>query len=131
MSKVKMSPFGEIRRTKSKHREGRQSEQATNNEMASKERMLKEPTRLDIVKGLAGKSMHQAEAAQQLGISVRQVKRIWRAYQEGGAEELISRRRGKPSNNRLSQEVKQQAVDLLYSRYPDFGPTLAHEKLSE
>jgi len=36
-----------------------------------------------------------------------------------------------PSNNRLSQEVKQQALDLLYSRYPDFGPTLAHEKLSE
>ena len=75
--------------------------------------------------------MHQAEAAQQLGISVRQVKRIWRAYREGGAEELISRRRGKPSNNRLSQEVKQQVVDLLYNRYPDFGPTLAHEKLSE
>jgi transposase len=83
------------------------------------------------MKRLEGKSMHQAEAAQQLGISVRQVKRIWRAYREGGAEELISRRRGMPSNNRLSQEVKQQALDLLYSRYPDFGPTLAHEKLSE
>jgi transposase len=91
----------------------------------------KELTRLDIMKRLEGKSMHQAEAAQQLGISVRQVKRIWRAYREGGAEELISRRRGMPSNNRLSQEVKQQALDLLDSRYPDFGPTLAHEKLSE
>ena len=52
-------------------------------------------------------------------------------YREGGAEELVSRRRGKPSNNRLSQEVKRQALDLLYSRYPDFWPTLAHEKLSE
>ena len=75
--------------------------------------------------------MHQAEAAQQLGISVRQVKRIWRAYREGGAEGLISRSRGKSSNNRLSEVVKQQAVDLLYSRYPDFGPTLAHKNLSE
>jgi hypothetical protein len=83
------------------------------------------------MKRLAGKSMHQAEATQQLVISVRQVKRIWLADREGGAEGLISKRRAKPSNNRLSKEVKQQAVDLLYSRYLDFGPTLAHEKLSE
>ncbi len=68
------------------------------------------------MKRLEGNSMHQAEAAQQLGISVRQVKRIWRAYREGGVEGLISKRRGKPSNNRLSEEVKQQALDLLYSR---------------
>jgi transposase len=83
------------------------------------------------MKKLAEKSMSQAEAAQQLGIRVRQVKHILSAYREGGAEELVSRHRGKPSNNRLSQEVKRQALDLLYSCYPDFGPTLAHEKLSE
>jgi Trp operon repressor len=64
-------------------REGKVNKLLTMNE--------KELTRLDIMKRLAGKSMHQTEAAQQLGISVRQVKRIWRAYREGGAEELISR----------------------------------------
>ena len=31
----------------------------------------------------------------------------------------------------MRAEVKQQAIDLLHSRYPDFGPTLAHEKFSE
>jgi len=44
---------------------------------------------------------------------------------------LISKRRGKPSNNRLMADVKRQAIDLIHSRYHDFGPTLAHEKLSE
>ena len=43
MSIVKMSPFGDKRSTKSKHREGRQSEQATNNELVSKERLLRHP----------------------------------------------------------------------------------------
>jgi len=59
------------------------------------------------------------------------VKRLLRAYRQGGAGGLISKRRGKVSNNRLKVEVKQQAIDLMHSRYHDFGPTLAHEKLTE
>jgi hypothetical protein len=31
----------------------------------------------------------------------------------------------------MKAEVKQQALDLIYSKYYDFGPTLAHEKLTE
>ena len=43
MSKVKMSPFGEKKSTKSKHREGRQSDHATYKSWhpASKIQMLK------------------------------------------------------------------------------------------
>jgi hypothetical protein len=44
---------------------------------------------------------------------------------------LTSKRRGKPSNNNLDPETKHEAIDLLHSRYYDFRPTLAHEKLSE
>ena len=35
------------------------------------------------------------------------------------------------SNNRLDVSVKQRGVDLIYEKYADFGPTLAHEKLTE
>ena len=83
------------------------------------------------MKRLEEKRMKQKEAAALLGISVRHVKRLLRAYREGGAGGLISKRRGKTSNNRLRAEVKQKAIDLIHSRYHDFGPTLAHEKLSE
>lgn len=44
---------------------------------------------------------------------------------------MVSKRRGKPSNNQLKTEVRQQVIDLIYSQYPDFGPTFAHEKLTE
>jgi hypothetical protein len=43
----------------------------------------------------------------------------------------VSQRRGKPSNNRLDPETQQAAIDLIYEHYRDFGPTLAHEKLTE
>jgi transposase len=80
---------------------------------------------------LKEKRMTQKEAAQQLGISVRQVKRLYRAYKIKGAKGLVSQRRGKPSNHQLRPETTQQAIDLIYERYRDFGPTLAHEKLNE
>lgn len=83
----------------------------------------KELTRLEVMQRLEEKRMKQKEAAVMLGISVRHVKRLLRAYRQGGAEGLISKRRGKVSNNRLKDEIKQQAIDLMHSRYHDFGPT--------
>lgn len=91
----------------------------------------KELTRIEIMEHLKAKRMTQKKAAETLGISVRQVKRLWKNYREKGAAGLVSQRRGKPSNNRLAVETRQAAIDLLYSRYADFGPTFAHEKLVE
>jgi transposase len=91
----------------------------------------RELTRLEVMQRLKDQRLTQKEAAQQLGISLRQVKRLWRAYREKGAKGLVSGRRGKPRNNRLDAGVAQQALDLIKEKYADFGPTLAHEKLSE
>ena len=91
----------------------------------------KELTRLEVIQRTEKKTLKQKEAAKMLGISERHVKRLLRAYRQSGAEGLISKRRGKPSNNRLNAEVKKQSIDLIYSQYHDFGPTLAHEKLTE
>jgi transposase len=90
-----------------------------------------EITRLEVMQRLKDKRLIQKEAARMLGISVRQVKRLYRAYKAHGARGLVSQRRGKPSNHRLEPATKQQAIDLIYEHYRDFGPTLAHEKLSE
>ena len=91
----------------------------------------REITRLEVMQRLKDKRLTQKEAAQILGISLRQVKRLFRAYKAKGASGLVSQRRGKPSNNRLEPTTIQEAIDLIYERYRDFGPTLAHEKLTE
>jgi transposase len=90
-----------------------------------------EITRLEVMQRLKGKRLTQKEAARMLGISARQVKRLWRAYRKKGAKGLVSQRRGKPSNHQLKADMAQQALDLIKEKYEDFGPTLAHEKLTE
>lgn len=91
----------------------------------------KELTRLEVLQRLKEKRLQQKEAAQLLGLSVRQVKRLWRQYRKGGAKGLVSKKRGQASNHRLDAGVVQQVLDLLKEKYADFGPTLAHEKLVE
>ena len=91
----------------------------------------KELTRLGIMKRLEERRMRQKEAAAILDVSARHVRRLLCSYRDHEEAGLISKRRGMPSNNRLKPEIKRRAIDLLHSRYDDFGPTLAHEKLTE
>ena len=91
----------------------------------------KEVTRLEVIQRIKEKRLKQKEAAEMLGVSERHVRRMLRAYRQSGAKGLISKRRGKPRNNQLKTGVKQQVIDLIYGQYHDFGPTLAHEKLTE
>ena len=90
-----------------------------------------ELSRLEVVRRLEEKGMRQRTAAEVLGISIRQVKRLMRAYRREGAAGLVSKQRGQPSHHQLDGERVRQALDLLKGSYADFGPTLAHEKLVE
>jgi transposase len=90
-----------------------------------------ELNRLEVMGHLQEKGMSQRTAAEILGVSVRQVKRLLRAYRREGAAGLVSKQRGQPSHHQLDRETVQVAIDLLHGRYADFGPTLAHEKLVE
>jgi transposase len=91
----------------------------------------KEIKKTEIMSQLAKKQITQKMAAEQLGISVRQVKRIWKIYQKKGTVGLIHQSRGKPSHNQISEELKRRVLDILLEKYRDFGPTLATEKLAE
>jgi transposase len=90
----------------------------------------RELSRLEVIQRVKGKTLRQRQAAELLRLSVRQVKRLCRAYQAGGPAALISKQRGQPSNNRLPEKTRKKARQLLRTRYHDFGPTLAQEKLA-
>jgi transposase len=91
----------------------------------------KELSRLEVMQRLSEKRMSQKEAGAILHLSSRQIKRLRKAYRKRGARGLISKHRGRKGNNRLAEEVKKQALNLLKTKYKGFGPTLAHEKLVE
>ena len=102
--------------------------------MVAEERITmsrQEVDRLGVIQSVVSKQIKQWEAARQLGLSQRQVKRLVQRYRREGAAGLVSWRRGKPANNALGEAVRAQALGLVRERYADFGPTLACEKLSE
>ncbi len=91
----------------------------------------REITRLQAMQRLENGGLRQRDVAAQLGLTTRQVKRLWRAYRLDGAAGLVSKKRGKPGNHRTDSVLLARALELIATRYPDFGPTLASEKLAE
>ena len=86
---------------------------------------------LGVVKQLQEKRIDQKTAAAELGVSVRHVKRLLRAYRQEGIPGLVSKQRGQPGHHQMDPETVRRALDLRKGRYRGFGPTLAHEKLVE
>jgi hypothetical protein len=62
---------------------------------------------------------------------VRQTFRLLSRYEVGGAGALIHQARGRASNRQLSAGIREYAVELVRTKYADFGPTLATEILQE
>jgi hypothetical protein len=57
------------------------------------------------------------------------MRRLQKSYIRSKESGIVSKHRGKVSNNRLSEAIKQEVLSIISSNYKDFGPTLAHEKL--
>jgi transposase len=90
---------------------------------------LKEVSRLGVIRQVLDDGLSQAQAAQLLGLSTRQIKRLCRCVRDSGAQGLISRRRGQPSHRQVASLQRERFVGLVREHYADFGPQLAHEYL--
>jgi transposase len=91
----------------------------------------RELDRLQVLVRVTEKRLTQREAARQLGVTERQLRRLLTAYRAHGPAGLVSKKRGRRSNNRLPDDAKAYVVELVRERYADFGPTFAQEKLQE
>src|SRR6266404_1054388 len=87
--------------------------------------------RMSVLQDLAANRIKVTEAATLMSIGRRQVFRLAKAYAQRGPEALVSRKRGRPSNHAYPADLRDAAIGIIRERYPDFGPTLAAEKLAE
>ncbi len=92
---------------------------------------MKEIKRLKLIHSAIGRRMSQQSVSDILGISDRQVRRLVKVVREKGDKGIIHRSRGRPSNRRIRAHLKEKAIRLYIKKYPDFGPTMATEKLLE
>lgn len=77
------------------------------------------------------KTIKQVKAADLLGLSGRQIRRVVIRVKEEGNKGIIHKSRGQPSNRKLPDALKNKVIKLCQTKYKGFGPTLANEKLFE
>jgi transposase len=88
--------------------------------------------RLVTLKKAKKKLITQREAAEELGVSIRHVKRLIYALKKRGDKAVVHGLRGKPSKRKIEEAVEREAVKILSApEYAGFGPTLAAEYLSK
>jgi hypothetical protein len=86
--------------------------------------------RLVTLKKAKKRLITQREAAAELDLSVRQVKRLLYGLKKRGDKAVVHGLRGKPSKRKIAESIEREAVRILSSPvYEGFGPTLACEYL--
>src|SRR5260370_7050394 len=74
----------------------------------------------------------QQQAAEELRMSVRQVKRLLFAVEKRGDKAVIHGLRGRHLNQRIAQSTEEEAIEILSADlYKGCGPTLASEYLAD
>jgi DNA-binding Lrp family transcriptional regulator len=91
-----------------------------------------ERDRLVALKKAKKKLITQQQAAEEIGVTERQVRRLLRKLRRKGDRAVIHELRGRASNRKLPTELEQQAIAILSDPvYRGFGPTLAAEYLHQ
>src|SRR4051812_21109622 len=95
----------------------------------------RELKRVEVLSRVKARTLALSSAAVLLGVSYRQVKRLWARYRREGAKGLRHRNAGRRSNRGGTTAVRQRALTLIRQKYSGdphrrFGPTLAAEHLA-
>jgi len=92
---------------------------------------MRDIDRLKTIQAIIDGNLKASTAANRLQLTKRQVNRLVQRYRADGAAGLISRQRDQPGHRQLDAGMADIALAIIRDRYPDFGPTLACEKLRE
>src|SRR3972149_3826663 len=95
--------------------------------MASQEELR----RLHVIQKVLEGVIKQVEAAEILSLSSRHIRRVIKRVKEEGNRGIVHRSRGRPSNRKIADQIRDKVINLYRSKYKGFGPTLASEKLLE
>ena len=95
--------------------------------MASQEELR----RLHVIQKVLEGGIRQVEAAEILSLSSRHIRRVVKRVEQEGHRGIVHRSRGRPSNRKIPDQLKDKVIKLYRGSYKGFGPTLASEKLLE
>jgi transposase len=96
----------------------------------------KERDRLKVLHEVRKRHITQKQAGAEMGLSERWVRTLLKRLRREGDKALRHRLRGRASNRKTPESVKQRVVELFQQKqqaklWHDYGPTLAAEELAE
>ena len=91
--------------------------------------------RIEVLARVKSNELKLTDAAELIGVSYRQAKRLWKRYRKQGAKGLQHRSAGRISNRAKDRGFREKVLRLIRSKYSGpvgerFGPTLAAEHLA-
>jgi transposase len=94
----------------------------------------KELRRVEVLSRVKAGELKLVDAAELMGVSYRQTKRLWKRYRKEGAAGLQHRSAGRESNGAKPKRFRERVLRLVRQKYGGgegkrFGPTLAAEHL--
>ncbi len=92
---------------------------------------MNEIMRLHLLQQILDQQITGKQAAQRLGLSLRQIRRLIAVYREEGAAGLVHGNRGRTPNNRVAQAVREKIQTLAKERYADYNDSHLTEALAE
>jgi len=87
--------------------------------------------RVDAVERIGAGRLTSREAAEVLGLSTRQVRRLRRAVERRGAAGVLHGNQGREPSNRVTEELRGRIVELRREKYAGFNDQHFTEKLCE
>jgi transposase len=92
---------------------------------------MKELHKLKMIVDYEAGKVHVERAADLLGLSKRQFRRLVAAYRKRGVAALAHGNRGRSPVNRLSEQVRQEILRLVKETYRDYNDCHLSEELAE
>lgn len=90
-----------------------------------------EKKKFDVITLAIEKRITNKQAAKQLGLTIRQVRRLKASLRVLGADAVVHKLKGKTSNHQIDGKLKEKLLEDIRAKYNDFKPGFATEKLQE
>lgn len=92
---------------------------------------MKEQKRLQVISELDAGRVTGREAAELMGVSVRQARRLLSAYRQKGVEAVVHGNRGRAPATRTPEVIRDKVLTLARTRYQDYNDQHFTEELAE
>lgn len=92
---------------------------------------MNEIKRLHLMQKIVDSQMTAPQAAELLGLSVRQVRRLVAKFRQQGAPGIVHGNRGRTPSNQIKNDVRSKILELAENQYRDYNDCHFTEELDE